>query len=369
MRTRFLAIIIVLLCFQPPIYGQPSKVYEPFVPSNDYREASRLFEMGSFEKSRALFTRVADENPGTTLAAESLFQVAKINAWAYRSRPDAMATYQLVIQQFPQSRFEIRARRYLVDASVNYLKEPDLWLTRLDEIVALYGAPKIREITAARSFENYPERIARLPYEIQLGLLSVYTVAEVACGNSLARYDDAIALGTFIRQSFAVDDDNDYRATAHRHLRLAMIMKSFGSDARVTVPIINPTIARRRPKQGQRIHNRRPTLRIVITDGDYLQPQVDLSALQFTLNGQDLKPHMKVESWIDRKLKRGRVFERLTLTARPPAPLSPGQYTLKVIAPVNSYKGTGPGVATMTWTFFIVGDPSGHDEDDGEECE
>ncbi len=367
-RTLCLWILIVFLCSLSGS-AQTPRTYELFVPSNDYREADRLFQLGSFEKARALFTRIAQENPGTTLAAESLFQVAKINAWAYRSRPDAIATYQRVIQQFPLSRFEIRARRYIVNANFDFQKEPDLWLSKLDEIVARFGAPTIREITRARSYENYSERIAGLPSEIQLGLLSVYTAAEGTCGFGLQRYDEAIALGLFIRQSFTVDDDNRYRATALSQLRLALMNKNFGSDVRTQVPIINPTIERRRPRHGHRISSRRPKFWVIITDGDYLQPQVDLSALQFKLNGQDLKPVMKIESKIDRKLKRGEVFERLKLTARPAEPLAPGPYTLTVVAPVHGYKGTGPGIATMSWSFVIVAKPGGNDEDDdGEDC-
>lgn len=130
---------------------------------------------------------------------------------------------------------------------------------------------------------------------------------------------------------------------------------------------MDPVIVRRGPKSGHKTGNRRPKISVEITAGDYLQPQVDFSKLEFSMSGLDLKPYARVDSRIDRKPGKGKIYERLRLTARPPQSLPDGNYEVKVVAPVHGYRGEGPGRASTTWHFTVAhGGP--HHGDEGEDC-
>jgi len=75
---------------------------------------------------------------------------------------------------------------------------------------------------------------------------------------------------------------------------------------------------------------------------------VDLSKLQFTLDGQDLTDKMKIKSVIDTSAKPGVPFETLDISYTPEQPLAPGPHTVYVKA-----VDTDDKVRRRTWTFQI----------------
>ncbi|MEW6279744.1 MAG: hypothetical protein AB1758_14045 [Candidatus Eremiobacterota bacterium] len=95
--------------------------------------------------------------------------------------------------------------------------------------------------------------------------------------------------------------------------------------------VADPRVRVRSPKQGH-VTGPRPRIRLETEVGDVRYDQVDLGRLELRLDGQDLKPYLKVRSKIDRKLRPGKPFERLRLEARPPQPLAPGQPTVELVS-------------------------------------
>lgn len=296
-----------------------------------------------------------------------MFQIALIHFQWFNDDAGGLAVYQDVITRFPGSRFEVRARRYTLDHTIGWRRQPELWLQGQSEIVRSYGAPTITEITGSGNHDSLTERVHALPLEIQVGVMSIYTHCEVLFAFETGRYDEAIALGSFNRQTFMADAFSEYSPLASQFLQYALVAKHLGSGEWKSAPVLDPVIERRGPKTGHKTGNRRPKISVEITAGDYLQPQVDFSKLEFSVSGLDLKPYARVDSHIDRKPGKGKVYERLRLTARPPQPLADGTYEVRVVAPVHGYRGDGPGRAATTWHFTVAhGGP--HHDDEGEDC-
>jgi hypothetical protein len=363
-----LCLIALVVC---PLYGQPARTYEKFVMTAEFRDALRLANEGRPQQAMDKFHQIAAVNPGTTIAAESLFQVAKLQYLAFRNREQCLATYSEIISSFPQSRFEVTARCLSVDVTVSRKHHPELWFQKQDEIASSYQAPTIREITQARSPATLSARVQSLPLEIQVGLLRLYLSAQMAMGWGAPRYDEAVAVGVFCRRTFSGEAFEEYSSKSMNVLQWALVQKARASGRSAnweSPPVINPTIVRRGPRAGQKTGNRRPKIWVEITDGDYEQPQVNLAKVQFTVGGQDLTPTMKIDSKLNLTLQSGKVFERLRLTARPTQPLPPGIHEVKIVAPVNGYRGEGPGIATMTWTLTVIPGDDDRDDDEGEDC-
>ncbi|GMU56666.1 MAG: hypothetical protein AMXMBFR33_58120 [Candidatus Xenobia bacterium] len=362
-----LCLIALVVC---PLYGQLARTYEKFVMTAEFRDALRMANEGRPQQAVDKFHQIAAVNPGTTIAAESLFQVARLRC-LFQDRAKCLAAYREVIDKFPGSRFEVRARSYSVDVTVDRRRLRDLWLHKQEEILSSYGAPTVRELIQARSMGGLTARVQGQPIEIQVGLLRIYTLLEIALGFESTRYDEAIAVGIFCRQTFSGEAFEEYSSKSMNFLQWALVQRARASGRSAnweSPPVINPTIVRRGPRAGQETGNRRPKIWVEITDGDYEQPQVNLAKVQFTVGGQDLTSTMKIDSKLNLTLQSGKVFERLRITARPSQPLPPGIHEVKIVAPVNGYRGEGPGIATMTWTLTVIPGDDDRDDDEGEDC-
>lgn len=131
-----------------------------------------------------------------------------------------------------------------------------------------------------------------------------------------------------------------------------------------TVPLEAPVITPKSPKPGQN-KGPRPWIRFQTTNGEWRQRQVDVGRLEFTLDGQDMTSKMRVRSKVDRKLRDGKVYERLTFSVRPETPLSAGLHTVSVVAYPNGHTEEDPAnlIARQTWTFTVSSR-----QDDDEDC-
>src|ERR1700723_3773510 len=92
-----LSLLLVVFSGNPLSSQTADKVYEPFVPTQQYQQAFNLVQQGGLEQGIQLFGQIAAQNPGTTLGAVSLMRQA------YYTTPDSdsIPIYQAVSSGYP----------------------------------------------------------------------------------------------------------------------------------------------------------------------------------------------------------------------------------------------------------------------------
>lgn len=353
MRWRITCALALLLWLLPaPVPGQEVRTYEPFVPTQEFREAFRMVDRGQTREGVQKFREIAARNPGTTLGAMSLFRVA----FSAETPVEQRATYQAIIVGYPRSRFEIDARVAL--ALMDYPEE----LPRLrayDGIAQAFGGPSLQELLGNQSRTQVVRKLRSLPPEIQDGLAELYPTMGAILQNGLHREEDALRMAMFVREAFI---NGATSARAASTISYILTIRKFGESAfrgaPTPVPPREPEVTIRSPKSDHQT-GPRPKIRVVCTVEDYRQLGINVGGLQLKLDGQDLRPVLEVRTKYDTSLKPNRPYERMLLIARPPQRLSPGRHTITLEVP------GGNSVARRTWSFRVS-----RDRDDAEdECD
>lgn len=354
-RRRYLVARVVALLFvlQYAAGQEEASRYGPFVPTPEYRRAFRLVDEGDRAEGARLFREIAAQNPGTALGAESLFQAAYWSETASLRQ----AAYLAIIEGYPGSSYEVHARKCL--AQIDH-PGGSARLQAYDQLAQHFGGPALREILKRGDKNQVVSQFRRLPQEIQGGLVTIYVGIQDILHLTLRRKEDALQVALFNRQAFVFDEVASQQAQSDIYGILSEIKFGHpGSYAHLpSPPPQKPTVRVRYPRQGQRT-GPRPRIRVECTVGDYRLSQVNLGTLEFTLDGQSLKPLMEVRSKIDTSLKLEQPFERLRLSARPAQPLSPGTHTILLRVP------GGNSETLLSWTFVVA--PGCEDEADDED--
>jgi hypothetical protein len=347
-----------------PLHGQsgsPVHTYEAFVPSPEFTDYKVLIDQGRIDDAVALLEGVAQANRGTTRGAVALMTVAGLyQDGGPEDWPKAMDIYRKVEAQYPNSGFEIGAKENELEITIPF-DQHQAWLLKADQLAQSYGGPAIEDVLRGDR-QKLAQRVRSLPVEFQqCGLPQLYLSMHDRI-IQLKRVDDGIAIARFLQASFL---SSELTGDFTHALRDDLVQKKYGRWPGFTNsdgPVENPVIT---PKSPQPDHTSgpRPKIRLEITAGDFLQPQVDMSKLALTLDGQDLRPGMAVASKIDRSIKQGDIFERLRISVRPSAPLTRGSHTVSVMAQVNGYDHGGPGVSRITWSFIVASDKDNDDDD------
>ncbi len=349
--TRWALLLLLSGFLSGPAVGQPVRTYEPFVPTQEFREAFRMVDRGEIRAGVQKFREIAARNPGTTLGAMSLFRVA---FWAETSA-EQRATYQAIIVEYPRSRFEIDARISLAE-----LDHPENLpqLQAFDEIVRAYGGPGLQEIVRANNRNQMVRQLRALPTEFQDGLAEVYETMVAILMNGLHRYEDALRLSMFMREAFT-RGITSFRAAGN--VFAILTIKKLGDRAFKELPPPapprEPDITIKKPRPDSQT-GPRPKIRVECTAGDYRQSYIDVEKIQLKLDGQDLRPVMEVRSKYDPSLRLNQPFERMLLIARPTQRLSPGRHTITLEVPARA-------MAQRSWSFWVS---RARDEAD-DECE
>lgn len=166
----------------------------------------------------------------------------------------------------------------------------------------------------------------------------------------------------FLRESFpfstTVSSVGDYCQQLQEGPPTVPGLESIPPQVRVVSP---------RPSQTR---STRPRFRIETVVGDFRYGQVDLARLELTVDGIDLKPHLRVTTRLKRHPKLNKPIERLRLEGRLPTNLAPGEHKVHLLVPAEGFSAPGGVVAatTLDWTFRVQ---SQHDPDDEREgwCE
>ncbi|MEW6282063.1 MAG: hypothetical protein AB1758_25890 [Candidatus Eremiobacterota bacterium] len=354
-RITACALALLLMVGIGSVPGQGLRTYEPFVPTQEFREAFRLVDGLQFAEAVRRFRKIAAENPGTTLGAECLFYAAGCN----ESEADRRAIYHEIIAGYPGSKFEVQARVCLIEMDIPGGGEPRL--LAYDQLARSYGAPPLDGILRWGDRTRLVRQFRTLHTEFQSGLIPVYRGMLNMLELDLRRLEDALRVALFNREAFAFDSIEGSKAVGRVESLVSEIAQG-GHVMYQAAPRVDPQVTIRAPRPGHRT-GPRPKIRVEIAVGDYRVPQVNLGALEWTLDGQDLKPVMEVRSKIDRSLRLDRPFEQLRLTARPAQRLSGGTHTVSLVVPTAGYQGEGPGIARLNWTFVVARDCDDADDE------
>lgn len=339
------AIVALILGIGGPLLGQPpaNSHYEPFTPTQEFMDAWHLAELGQRPEAVQAFQRIAEAHPGTSLGARSLFKAAYFTP----EDDQAAAIYRSIVAQYPNSRFALQANLLIISDQYAY-SQTQQFVEAVDQLAQSFGAPSLRDISRGNS--RLTAQVHSLPTEIQQGLIPVYSEMHGGLSLWLRRYDEALALATFCRETFSFDRDaNSFFLGAIEH---DLMLKRFGNITSYDFVRTDPVVRIKSPKPGQ-AKGPRPRIRIKMFTGDYKHAQVDVAKIQLALDGQDIKPHARIRSKINTSMKIDKTFERLLLTVRPLAPLTKGPHTLSITVPTQGYQGGGPGITVANVTFNV----------------
>lgn len=347
-----------------PLWGQPERVYEPFVGTPEYQQAAELLydtsePDGRVEEAKQKFAQIATQHPGTTLAAICLLQQAK-----YSEDVASIPIYHAVIAGYPRSRFEVQARLCILDRQFPGRDRASVegFIAAADQLAQGYGAPSLQEISLGNNQVRLSKQVRALPLEIQKGLVSVYDEIQAGIANQLHEYGRVVPVDLFVRDTFVQFVGPQASQNVNMHFAAA----NPGTPPPGSGPFISPTIRLVKPKNKHT--GPRPKIVLELRTGPFPTPQVDLSSVKVTLDGQNFLPNLVATTKLEDRRKGGQrsVEQRLRLKGRPPARLSSGSHVLVVEAMAENYLsrgGTGPGRTLTSFSFSVS---RNRDEDDDE---
>ena len=335
--------------------GAQVPAYEEFRPAPEYIQALALVDRGRLAEGVSQWLDIAARNPGTTLAAQSLLQAA----FYCPNEGQRESIYRSVASGFPGSRFDLHARLALANLKYRYDDIPR-WIQEVDALIRSVGGPGWESIRRAGDRGQLTRQYQSLPPETQQGLAVCYRELLNAMVFRLKRFDEALPLALFNHETLPGHDDGG-------SMLVFVLVGGWGAPRQPKVPAvprIDPQVRMKSPKEGQK-KGPRPRFRARVQVGDFRYPQVNLSQLQFLVDGVDLRGELVIRSKVDSKLQVGKVLEKLKLTWRPKSPLSQGPHSITLVVPTAGYTGTGPGISRVTLNFTVRN--SRDDEED--ECD
>jgi hypothetical protein len=306
-------------------------------------------DRGNYEKALNAYRDLARRNAGRTLGALTSATVARMTS----DLEERKAIYQSIIQNYPQSRFEITSKLALLDLNPSSFSADPLKST--EDLATSYGGPDLATIENHRS--RAVTRIRKLPWEYQRGLVFIYTqLHEFRRANNDIRAAMKVAL--FLREAFPFLNVRDTEIDLREDYKLLRFGKSKGARELARV---NPQyrLLRQASSCGPR-----PKLRIQLWTGPWEFEQVSLSGTNFYLDGRRITTDMEASTLIDKKYNDRDPYEVLTLSYRPDIKLTPGKHVFSGKINTNTWpKGPNLGGTEFSYEFRVT---RGSDDEEDE---
>lgn len=347
-------LMMLALRLTPPSAGQPTpRVYEPFAPTAAYYDAMELVKLAGSEREQGLqaLLALAQQNPDSTLGATCLFDAAAYCGNTSRSIP----LYERIVQEYPNSGFELQARQGLLSQNTNTAGE---WFAGADALLQSYQAPTLAQVVANPSAAV--RQLESLPMDYQHGLIGLYQQYEEALSSSnINRYNEAIALCYFGRTAFAYDSS----ATSAFSSGISYSTGELRGQKNFVQNVVRPKIKIRSP-HGE--VGARPKIRIETTLRDSSSCPVAPANSQFWLDGQEVSKEIRVRNLKSNPLAgKNQIFEQLLLEYQPIQPLSSGRHTFTALILTEGDRvgdPNGKGVSQLEIRFKVK--PGERDCDD-----
>lgn len=324
----------------------PAEAREPLVQTAEFKAARKLILTSYFAQGVKAYLEIADKNPGTRLGAAALGE-AFLSTSGVEQRK---AILQRIVREYPGTADEIVARIDLIGFSFSSYQDPGGNLGAVEQLAKSLGGPSIAEILSRVDLLRLSQKIWGLGDEIQYGLVSAYIQLREDLRH-LERFQDALTLAIFVRQTFARVDE---LGQLQRDVEMAWLRansRSLNSLYSLDRPTVDPKLRVKGRRRG--LCGVRPRFSFEASTGPLPYHQINLATSKFLLDGQDLSSNLEVSSHIDARAAEGskRPFETLRISLRVPRPLAPGIHTLVVEIRSDGYKPGGPGLTRYEHAF------------------
>jgi hypothetical protein len=252
-------LVLAGLFYLAPALGQPPlRPFHPLVPTPEYIRATERIAHSYIQQGREDLLVLARDNPDTTLGATCLLAAAGYS----ESDEEAIELLNRVIREYPQSRFEIQARRALVSKQAT---SPAQCLQAADALVSSYGAPSLNDILSNPTRAG--TKFRALPLDYQRAFIQHYSFMTTNL-QVQARLEDSFAVALFGMDVITLVDPTsyDYFANSARQVMLDVV----GPHSR-SWPPKDPEVRVLQPR-GQGGSGPRPRIRLEVRQRSADQP-------------------------------------------------------------------------------------------------
>jgi hypothetical protein len=350
-KTGWALVLASLFLIAPALAQPPLRPFPPLVPTPEYIRACDRIVHSYIQQGRQDLLVLARDNPDTTLGATCLLGAA---GWS-ESDDEAIELLNRVIREYPQSRFELQARRGLLAKQAT---SPAQYLQAADALVSSYGAPSLNDILSNPTRAG--DKFRALPPDYQRAFVQHYSSMTTNL-RVQKRLEDSFAVALFGTDVIALIDPTCYNGFANsaHHTMLDVFGSNYASG-----PTKDPEVRVLRPR-GQSGAGPRPRIRLEARQRSAGMP-ISLEKATFQLDGQDVKSEIRVlKHTINVQTKRPKhPFERLRLAYRPVQKLTPGLHLFTATIPVRDTQGIGQGTAQVQIRLNVRSP-----KDDDDDCE
>jgi hypothetical protein len=340
---RFSHLAIMILALTLVGWAQERWIYPPTVIDAEDNaalgEARRFVNRNNWEPALEIYLRLADENPGTSFGAQAL-ESAVFASLMGGDKVGAEAIRLRIISEYPNSKYDIAARYYGVQAQAFNLRDQDK-IGAYSDFLADQGAPRMEALLAGQGFEQATQQIRALHPEIRYALSMIYYEGTFLVED----LEQAANLAKFCRGAFGTVPVPNASFTS----RLFSILKQWRGkevgrepsqpDITIVSPTPNSTVGTQH------------TVSFQLSSGDYRKEQVNLMGLSLKVDGIEQVLNATISGEVDDTLTEGVNFEVLTVSLNPS--LAPGTHTIEVDVHAGKGAPSPENSATAVWSFTV----------------
>ena len=332
-----LTILLISTVFITSLDADERWLDDEIIKSTVFEKTLHDYDDCNYDKALDELQNIVNQYPGTPYAANAL--LFRGNLYFLMDLNKARKEYQIVIADYPNTKYWLIGRYMLI-----FLSGPtdESWLAETNNLIIEMGGKSIYEILSENKKESSFTRQQIAPqYQNIMAEIYYYLASYFTHNNSSGDLKTLI----FLRENFPqftrvnLSEEISYSILKNKNIANYSI---YQSDPPPIFRIITPM-------EGASVREEQPRIEFELKSGDIRGSQVDLSKLQFTLDGQDLTEKMKIKSTIDTSAKPGVPFETLNIYYIPTQPLTPGTHTVYVKAVDTAGK-----VRQRTWTFQVI---------------
>lgn len=307
------------------------------------KEQPGLITRQNHSAARDLCLRLAAKYPGTSFGAQALFGAHYAEILSFEGEADPDATLRRIIAEYPNSRFEVRAR-YIQLQDLTWKGDRKAKRKNYSDFLADLGTPRLEDIYLGKDSEQALRRLESFHPGRRDALSSVYYAATFLADEK----EEQIYIALFGRQAFGIfyPGNIDFGSLLH-----SILKEQTGKRVGVTTTRTKPAVSIISPQPGSVVETS-PVIAVSMTAGDYRNSQITLEELSFKVDGVEQKLKTIVRSKIDPSLAENRDLEILNVSLT--SNLGPGPHTVEVLVKT----GQGPIVpensTVQKWSFTVA---------------
>lgn len=302
--------------------------------------------VGDYNNALEEYQHITEQYPGTEY--DDAARLAKIDIYGYNPNFQDIERYKGELRSlrdnFLYTRYWLIARYSLLNLEHNY-PTYDEHLSAINDLIVEMGGKSVYAIFAKKSKDDSfdPSLIAPQYRNV---LAELYTIIGGGYEEIKKEPEKELKLEFFVRENFPQYTRIDFVYNQSWKTINNHNITNFSAYQSDPPP---PLLRIVTPAQGAKVRDEQPRIEFELKSGDVVGPRIDLTTLQFSLNGVDLTEKLKIKSTLDTSGKPMAPFETLNIYYLPPQPLEPGTYQVKVR--VMDYEKK---LRQRSWSFQIL---------------